>query len=108
MNVWLIHRKKGLKTFMDVAILKAEWMEWKPQYMTTQGKIERIADTIEQFLEGLDISVRKISTNKIKKELELTEEVKQTFSATINLVSDRPNGWTLMGRSMVRIFTSEI
>ncbi len=76
-------------------------------WICRKGKIERIADTVEQFLEGLDMSVERISTNKIKKELNLQDEVSQTFSCALRKVLNKTCGWTLEGRSMVRIFSLE-
>lgn len=107
MNAWFIHKGDEVRDILGRVVPKAQWHEWKPKYLATQGKIEQIAMTIKGFLEGLDTTLVKISTQRIKKELGLTEEPNRTFSHAMDLVQNSVNGWTLKGRSMARIFSLE-
>jgi len=108
MNVWFFHKGDEIRTILDRVVPEAQWLEWEPKYLSTDGKIRKIASTIEDYLKGLDNSVEKVSTSKIKKELGLKSEPRMTVTCALQSVADNISGWTLQGRSMVRVFGSEL
>jgi hypothetical protein len=101
-RIWFIDKNNHIREGLEEAgaLPGARWLEWKPQYLITEGKIEKIAKRIKDYLEEKTIS--HISSIKLKRELGLQTVPKMTFTEALKEFLRSNWDWRLKGRSLIR------
>ena len=113
-NVWLIYKDecaaKPMEKVLKEVLPGVRWEEWKTKHLKLGVSTSGLSRRIVGWLDSQDFD--RISTTKLKKEMELQNVTKITFTRTIKQISGNPqSGWVLEGRSLVRDnygFTSKI
>ena len=105
MNVWMIH-SGDIRHLIAEVMPGLNWREWKGSYLqeTVKQKARPMSEVIRKQLElYVKQGLTKVSTNKIKKDLKLTDAVPRTFFRALNsAIQGTP--WERMGGSIVRYF----
>jgi hypothetical protein len=101
-RIWFIDKNNHIREGLEDAgaLPEANWLKWKPQYLIAEGKIEKIAKRIKDYLEEKTIS--QISSIKLKRELGLQTVPKMTFTEALKEFLRSNWDWRLKGRSLVR------
>jgi hypothetical protein len=108
MNVWLIHKDTEIQELIQKVMPGVNWKPWTPQFMTAIGKSEVIGSKIQEYLKTLPEGVSRMSTSSIKQVLGLKDVPKQTFTLSLEIFKNGgADGWTLEGRSLVRVMAVE-
>lgn len=80
----------------------ASWYEWVPKYLK-ESKPKQIARLIREYLE--ELHVKKVSTRKVRDANGFKKIHPKTWTRSIEeLTNDPASGWTLEGRSFVRLW----
>ncbi len=98
-TLWLIFNDSKVKDILDIVLPEAKWETWKTT--KKQTSVEKIRETIREYLKAVPETVPSVSTQKIRKELNLKSIPKMAFTRAITGISDVSN-WILSGRSVVR------
>ena len=103
MNAWIIDKLNDVHERLSVVLPGAQWLEWQPKYLVTEGKIAKMAKRIKVYLDNIPENVSKVSTRKIKEGAKLQSEPKMTFTEAVRSLAESVNcGWEMEGRSLVR------
>jgi len=100
MNAWVIDKINDIRKRLDRVLPGAVWKEWRPKYLEVMGKAETLAEEIREYLD--ENEVMKISTNRLKKEMNLNEVAPRTFTRAADILCERTNEWERERRSIVR------
>jgi len=100
MKVWLIHKDEGIRDVIQKVMPGIRWGAWEPEHLLSKGKIELTTDRILDCLKGLPLTTARVATRTVKKQLDLGDMPKMTFTCAVKAISD---GWTLAGQSLARV-----
>lgn len=104
MNVWLIHRDSTIHELLEKVMPGVNWKVWLSKYVNQNaGKIDTLTLRIIAYLDGLPLTQWKVSTSKIKKELNLKDIPPTTFTLAVQSVC-KQSGWVIQDRSLTRLF----
>lgn len=101
MNLYFVHPFLNVKPHLQKVMPGAVWSRWSGDYSAeTEGKIEKLAQMIAEFLaetDGSDISCR-----RVKQELSLDGVPPRTFTEATRLAPEFAAGWYRRGGSFTR------
>lgn len=101
MNLYFVHPFLNVKPHLQEVMPGAVWSRWSGDYSAeTEGKIEKLAQMIAEFLaetDGSDISCR-----RVKQELSLDGVPPRTFAEATKLAPEFAAGWYRRGQSFTR------
>jgi hypothetical protein len=103
MKAWIIHRHKEIQSTLAEVMPGAVWLEWKPLSTVTPkpGQINTVALTIRGHLTGLSEGVERVSSRRVKKDLNLEHVPSNTWTHAVKeAILD--SEWLLDGQSFVR------
>jgi hypothetical protein len=103
MKAWIIHRHKEIQTTLGEVMPGAVWKEWKPASTVPPkpGQINTVAMTIRGHLTGLSETVEKVSSRRVKKDLNLEHVPSNTWTLAVKeAVLD--SEWLLDSQSFIR------
>ncbi len=106
-TLWMLFNDEGIRDYLDIVMPQAKWELWEPVYLKKEKKkgtkVEEVAEAIKRYLEDLPEAVRKVSTQKVKKGVRLTDIPNKTFQRAVQIISDA-TVWQKDGRSLIRVF----
>jgi hypothetical protein len=103
MKAWIILMDFYLRDRLAKVFPGATWDVWEPRFEGTRsGKTIRLALQIVDYLKSLPETTSKISTQKVKEALGLTEVAPRTFTNAADLIHESSDEWAKEGRSLVR------
>jgi hypothetical protein len=100
MNAWVIDKINDIRKRLDRVLPGAVWKKWKPKYIEIMGKAETLAEEIREYLD--ENGVMRISTMKLKREMNLNDVASRTFTRAIEILTQGMSEWDLEKRSLVR------
>ena len=100
MNAWVIDKINDIRKRLARVLPGADWKEWRPKYLEVMNKAETLAEEIREFLDKN--GVMKISTMKLKREMNLNDMASRTFTRAIDILTEAFSEWDLEKRSLVR------
>lgn len=103
MKVWVIHRGLHLRPLIETVMGGCKWLEWDEVDPVNAGVIDRTAQTILSFLDGVNDTVSQLSTSQLKKRLELPDISKTSWTSALNKAMSVTKNWCLQGRSVIRV-----
>lgn len=103
MKAWVIHRGLNLKPLLDKVMSGCKWQLWDEVDPVNKGVIDRTAQAIQSYLDGINDTVTNISTTRLKKSLELYDISKTSWTTALNRAMSATENWRLQGRSVIKI-----
>lgn len=102
-TLYLMYNDKRIKDVLDIVLPDATWKTWKTESTPVKEKtsVEKIREVIIKYLSELPQSVTKVSSQKIRKDLNLKSVPHTTFTRAINEIKDI-NDWIFSGKSFER------
>ncbi len=101
MSLYFVHPFLNVKPHLQEVMPGAVWSRWSGDYSAeTEGKIEKLAQRIAEFLaetDGSDISCR-----RVRQGLDLEKVPPRTFTAATKLAPEFAAGWHRRGQSFTR------
>ncbi len=102
MDVWLIHGNDHIRPSLEQMMPGVQWLEWKPKHLINRPKLQVAAKAIEVHLEELPVTVDSISTQTLRKGLNL-EVCRNYFREALEMAVASVGGWELVNRSIQRL-----
>lgn len=102
MDVWLIHGNEHIRPSLEQMMPGVQWLEWKPKHLINRHKLQAAAKAIEMHLEELPVTVDAISTQTLRKVLNL-EVSRNYFRDALEMAVASVGGWELVDRSIQRL-----
>jgi hypothetical protein len=107
MKAWLIYPRLSIRPLLDEVMPGVKWATWEPSAaMGGDGVVLRLALALLGHLQKLPQDIGKLSLIAAKKALAVVPEQARSFSRATALLGDLCTGWTLDGRSLVRVDAS--
>lgn len=103
MKVWVIHRGIHLRPLIETVMGGCKWLEWGEVDPVNAGVIDRTAQTILSFLDGVNDTMSKVSTSQLRKKLGLPDISKTSWTSALNKAMSVTKNWCLQGRSVIRV-----
>lgn len=103
MKVWVIHRGLRLRPLLETVMGGCKWLQWDEVDPVNAGVIDRTAQTIHSYLDGMSDTVSKISTSQLRKILELPDISKTSWTSALNKAMSATKNWCLQGRSVIKV-----
>lgn len=103
MTAWVIHRSLDLKPTLESVMSGCKWLTWDEVDPVNKGVIDRTAQSILVYLDGLGDSISKLSTSQLKQRLNLSDVSKTSWTSALNRAVKLTNKWCLQSRSLIRV-----
>jgi len=102
-EVLIAYPNESIKDALTDVMPGLQWESWEPVWMKAKLNLTaNISNRVIEHLNNLPEDIQKLSTNAVKKALELDGVARRTFTNAVNLTSERVDGWILDKRSFVR------
>lgn len=102
MDVWLIHGNDHIRPSLEQMMPGLQWLEWKPRHLINRHKLQAATKAIEVYLEELPATIDAISTQTLRKGLNLGVS-RNYFREALEMAVASVGGWELVDRSIQRV-----
>ncbi len=108
-EAWMLHHDPALREVLTRVLPGATWQTWETKHLRamTEEVVPGVAEKVIEYLDGLAEGVEKVSSQNLKKALDLGDLPRMTWSRTTQHVSEHSGTWRLDKKSFVRVTASD-
>lgn len=103
MKVWIAHHDEAVKPLIEKVMPGIKWAAWEPQHVVAVKRtVSQAAAKVAASIKGLDPSVERIATTKIRGLARLEDLQRDSFRRAVKEALEKLPDWCHEGRSLVR------